>query len=60
MELKYNWDLSLGIILTTIFITLKVTKFISWSWLWIFSPLWISVIIGLIIMIIGIIIIKRF
>lgn len=28
-------------ILTLIFITLKLTGFIAWSWLWVLSPIWI-------------------
>jgi energy-coupling factor transporter transmembrane protein EcfT len=28
-------------ILTLIFITLKLTGHITWSWLWVLSPLWI-------------------
>lgn len=29
-------------LLTIAFIVLKLTKVISWSWLWVLSPLWIS------------------
>lgn len=50
MEVKL--DFSLGVILTIIFFVLKATGFISWSWIWIFSPLWISVIISLTILLI--------
>ena len=30
--------------LVTLFIILKLTKVISWSWLWVFSPIWITII----------------
>lgn len=30
-------------ILTLIFITLKLTDNIDWSWLWVLSPLWLPV-----------------
>ena len=50
MNIKINFDLSVGTILTIIFVVLKLIGIISWSWLWIFSPLWISVIIGLIVL----------
>lgn len=30
-------------LLTIVFIVLKLTKYIDWSWLWVFSPLWIPV-----------------
>lgn len=29
-------------LLTICFITLKLTKVITWSWWWILSPMWIS------------------
>lgn len=28
-------------LLTIVFITLKLTGYITWSWLWVLSPLWI-------------------
>lgn len=28
--------------LTLIFIVLKLTGYISWPWLWVLSPIWIS------------------
>jgi hypothetical protein len=30
-------------LLTILFIGLKLTGYIAWSWLWVFSPMWISV-----------------
>jgi hypothetical protein len=29
-------------LLTIVFIILKLTKYIAWSWWWVLSPLWIS------------------
>lgn len=29
-------------LLTIVFITLKLTGFITWSWWWVLSPIWIS------------------
>ena len=29
-------------LLTILFIGLKLTGYITWSWLWVLSPLWIS------------------
>ena len=52
MNIKINFDLSVGTILTIAFVILKLIGIISWSWLWVFSPLWISVIIGLIVLVI--------
>lgn len=34
-------------ILCLIFITLKLTGYIAWSWLWILSPLWLPWVIVL-------------
>ncbi|MDY3007088.1 hypothetical protein [Anaerococcus porci] len=45
-------------LLTILFIFLKLTNHISWSWVWVLSPLWISFIIGIIIIIIAVIINK--
>lgn len=35
-------SLSFAGLLTLIFITLKLTEVISWSWWWVLSPIWIS------------------
>lgn len=46
-------------LLTLIFITLKLTGFIDWSWWWVLSPLWIPTSIALLIfvvMLIGVVI----
>lgn len=37
-------------LLTIAFIVLKLTGVISWSWLWVLSPLWISFALGLLIL----------
>lgn len=39
-------------LLTIAFIVLKLTKVITWSWIWVLSPLWISLAIASIIFII--------
>lgn len=39
-------------LLTIAFIVLKLTKVITWSWIWVLSPLWISLAITSIIFII--------
>jgi uncharacterized protein (DUF983 family) len=35
-------------LLTVLFIGLKLTGYISWSWWWVLSPLWISALIALV------------
>lgn len=37
--------------LTIVFIVLKLTDYIDWSWWWILSPIWISLIIVVVILI---------
>ena len=36
--------------LTIVFIGLKLANIITWSWLWVLSPLWISFLSGIIIL----------
>jgi hypothetical protein len=37
-------------LLTVLFIALKLTNVIAWSWVWVLSPLWISLSITLIVL----------
>lgn len=39
--------------LALIFITLKLTGYIVWSWVWVLAPLWGGFILGLVIMFIA-------
>jgi len=43
---------SISTILLVVFIVLKLLKVIDWSWWWVLSPLWISVGLGIIFLII--------
>ena len=36
-------------ILTIVFVVLKLTKVITWSWWWVLSPLWIAFAVALIV-----------
>ena len=40
--------MSLPSVILLVFIILKLTKVISWSWLWVLSPLWIGASLGLV------------
>lgn len=54
--------LSLSGVLLVVFIVLKLCKVITWSWVWVLSPLWISLIIWgviLLIWVITLLIIKK-
>ena len=41
MENKTNSGLSITLILFIVFLVLKLTNNIDWSWWWVTSPLWI-------------------
>lgn len=43
-------------LLTIVFIVLKLLKVISWSWLWVLSPLWISACLGVLVIVICLIV----
>ena len=43
-------------LLTIVFITLKLTHYIDWSWWWVLSPLWIAAIAGIVIFVIVLVI----
>jgi hypothetical protein len=45
-------------LLTILFIGLKLTNIIQWSWWWVLSPIWISFSIVIVIFIIILLIIK--
>lgn len=47
--------LSLGTILTIIFVVLKLVGVIDWSWVWVLAPVWIGAIISLVLVLITVI-----
>lgn len=46
--------------LAIVFIALKLTNYIDWSWLWVLAPLWIPIVITVIVLIILIILTALF
>ena len=44
-------------LLTLLFVAGKIFGFLDWSWWWVLSPLWISALVGLVIVIIILIIV---
>ena len=50
-----NVELGSCSILTIVFIVLKLTGVISWSWIWVLSPVWITAGIVLICIVVSII-----
>lgn len=43
-------------LLTIVFITLKLMGYIDWSWWWVLSPIWISIVLVIVIVLIFIVI----
>ena len=49
------------ITLLTVFIILKLIGAITWSWWWVFSPIWIPLVIGILIFtIVGLLLLIRY
>ncbi len=44
--------IGLGTVLTMIFVVLKLTNYINWSWWWVLSPVWIPLLIILVIFVV--------
>lgn len=44
--------LGISSILTIIFVIAKIMGYLNWSWLWIFSPLWIAFLLILVLAVI--------
>ena len=51
MQIKMG-DANIGVlsVLGIIFIVLKLTHFISWSWIWVLSPFWMPMVLFLLIL----------
>ena len=43
-------SIGLGTILFVVFLVLKLCGVIAWSWWWVFAPLWIPLVLGLVVM----------
>lgn len=48
-----NRGLGLGSILTIIFVIAKLIGIFTYSWLWVFSPLWIPIVLLILLPLIG-------
>ena len=51
-EKKTSGSIGITTILFVVFLVLKLTGVISWSWWWVTAPLWIPICFGLIVAII--------
>jgi len=45
-------------LLTLLFVALKLTGFIAWSWWWVLSPVWIVVLLSIVFGVVGAIVIR--
>ena len=46
-------------LLTILFVGLKLTGYINWSWIWVLSPIWITIIFSFLIFMLAFYISKR-
>lgn len=53
MENTHSSGLGFCGLLTVLFIGLKLTGYIAWSWWWVLSPLWLPTVVVLGILLIG-------
>jgi glucan phosphoethanolaminetransferase (alkaline phosphatase superfamily) len=56
METQSSGGIGFVGLLTIVFIVLKLCNVIKWSWIWVLSPLWISAIIAIFVLLICLII----
>lgn len=49
-ETHYNSGMNISSWLTVLFVGLKLTGYIDWPWIWVVSPIWISLLIFLLIL----------
>ena len=40
--MKKSEGIGIASVLTLVFVVLKLTELIDWSWVWVLSPIWIS------------------
>ena len=48
-----NGGIGLVGLFTIVFTVLKLTRVITWSWWWVLSPMWISILLLIVVLIIG-------
>ncbi len=50
---SYSGGISFTGLLTVLFVGLKLTNVITWSWWWVLSPLWISFALVSVVLLVG-------
>ena len=58
-KVSYSGGIGFSGLLTIVFIILKLLGKIDWSWWWVLSPLWISFLLGLVILVLVLIIASK-
>jgi Flp pilus assembly protein TadB len=48
----------LPVVLFVVFLILKLTGVIAWSWLWVTSPLWIGLVLAIVFTVLGVLVVK--
>ena len=56
---KRTSEIGFAVVLTIVFIVLKLCKVIEWSWVWVLSPLWISLVLAIVIVMVMVAIGKK-
>lgn len=54
-DVKASGGIGFGGLLTIVFIVLKLTKVIDWSWWWVLSPIWIPTALVVVLLLVWII-----
>ena len=57
-DTKNNTGFGTVSVLTIVFIVLRLTNVIDWSWIWVFSPIWIELLIVALIFVITLLILS--
>lgn len=53
MEPKNSGGLGIAEILTLVFVVLKLTGLINWSWGWVLAPIWITLLLIVVLVLVG-------
>jgi len=51
-----SWGMGICEVLTIVFVALKLTGNIAWSWWWVLSPIWIPIAIAVVVVVIAVVI----
>lgn len=49
MDKKSSSGIGISSVVTIVFVILKLLKVINWSWIWVLSPIWLTILFWIII-----------